>query len=89
MRRDGEPVARLWNAKSGKQVQLFKGHRAAVRAVAFAPTGRQVLTASDDGTMRLWNVASGLEVRRLTAHGSRALSGQLLPAELKNKSSSG
>jgi WD40 repeat protein len=42
--------------------------------VAFAATGRQILTASDDGTMRLWDVASGLEVRRLKGYGSRVLS---------------
>jgi len=33
--------------------------------VTFAPSGRQFLTASDDGTMRLWDVVSGLEVRCL------------------------
>jgi WD40 repeat protein len=42
--------------------------------VAFAPNGRQILTASDDGTMRLWDVPSGLEVRRLKGYSSRVLS---------------
>jgi WD40 repeat protein len=69
-----DPVARLWDTESGKQVRAFEGHQAPVRAVAFAPTGRQILTAGDDGTMRLWDVASGLEVRRLKGYGSRVLS---------------
>jgi hypothetical protein len=66
----------VWNAKVGvaKEVRTFEGHRAAVCAVAIAPTGRQVLSASDDGTMRLWDVASGLEVRRLKGYRSPALS---------------
>jgi WD40 repeat protein len=74
-----DPVARLWDTESGKQVRAFEGHRAPVRALTFAPTGRQVLTASDDGTMRLWDVASGLEVRRLKGYGSRVLSVALSP----------
>src|SRR5262249_14267274 len=45
-----DPVARLWDTESGKQVRAFEGHQAPVRAVAFAPTGRQILTAGDDGT---------------------------------------
>jgi WD40 repeat protein len=74
-----DPVARLWDTESGKQVRTFEGHQTPVRAVAFAPTGRQILTASDDGTMRLWDVASGLEVRRLKGYGSRVLSIALAP----------
>jgi WD40 repeat protein/tRNA A-37 threonylcarbamoyl transferase component Bud32 len=68
-----DPVARLWDTESGQLVRVFEGHKGPVRAVAFGPTGRQVLTASDDGTMRLWDVASGLEVRRLKGYDSRAL----------------
>jgi WD40 repeat protein len=72
-------VARLRDTESGKQVRAFEGHGAPVRAVAFAPTGRQVLTASDDGTMRLWDVASRLEVRRLKGYGSRVVCVALSP----------
>jgi WD40 repeat protein len=74
-----DPVARLWDTESGKQIRAFEGHQAPVRAVAFAPTGRQVLTAGDDGTMRLWDVASGLEVRRLKRYRSRVLCVALSP----------
>jgi hypothetical protein len=72
-------VAHLWDTESGKQMGTFKGHRGPVRAVAFAPTGRQILTASDDGTMRLWDVVSGLEVRRLKRSSSRVLCVALSP----------
>jgi serine/threonine-protein kinase len=74
-----DPVVHLRDAESGKEVRAFAGHRASVRAVAFAPTGRQILSASDDGTMRLWDVASGLEVRRLRGHRSRVLGVAISP----------
>jgi tetratricopeptide (TPR) repeat protein len=34
-------------------------HRAAVKAVAFSPDGKSVLTATYDGTARLWDPATG------------------------------
>jgi hypothetical protein len=34
-------------------------HQSLVRAVAFSPDGRTVLTGSDDNTARLWSVATG------------------------------
>jgi serine/threonine-protein kinase len=71
---EADPVVRLWDGESGKEVRAFEGHRAAVRAVAIAPTGRRVLSAGDDGTMRLWDVGSGLEVGRLKGYRSRVLS---------------
>jgi WD40 repeat protein len=74
-----DPVIRLWDAESGQEVRALGGHRAAVRAVAFALTGRRILSASDDGTMRLWDVASGLEVRRIKSYGSRVLAVALSP----------
>jgi hypothetical protein len=74
-----DSVVRLWDAELGKEVRALEGHRAAVRAVAFALTGRQVLSASDDGTMRLWDVASGLEVRRIKGYRSRVLGVALSP----------
>jgi Protein kinase domain/WD domain, G-beta repeat len=70
---DVDPAVRLWDAGSGQELRSFVGHRAAVRAVTFAPDCGQILSAGDDGTMRLWDLASGLEVRRLKRYGSRVL----------------
>jgi WD40 repeat protein len=36
-----------------------------VRAVAFLPNGRHVVSGSDDRTLRLWEAASGQEIARL------------------------
>src|SRR5262249_35047101 len=37
--------------------KTLRGHAGAVRAAAFDPTGRHVVTGGDDGTVRIWNVA--------------------------------
>jgi WD40 repeat protein len=46
-------------------------HLAAVSALAFAPDGKDLAAASDDGTVILWRVADGTEVRRFEGHRGR------------------
>jgi WD40 repeat protein len=56
---------RLWNTKTGEQIQRMEGHTDLVHAVAFSPDGRRALSGSWDGTVRIWDLASGQEVRSL------------------------
>jgi WD40 repeat protein len=41
---------------TGKELTLFKGHTGAVKALAFAPGGKALATASTDTTVLLWDV---------------------------------
>ena len=54
----------LWDAASGKEIRAFKGEFYIVAAVTFSRDGKQLVTASVDGT-RLWDLVSGREIRRL------------------------
>ena len=60
-------VVRLFDLKS-KESRLLRGHKGAVRSVAFAAHGKRLLSAGVDGTVRLWDVATGGEVYRFTGH---------------------
>lgn len=55
----GDPVARIWDTATGKQVRMFKGHSDWLRSVVFSPDGKLLATGSVDKTVRLWNVADG------------------------------
>jgi WD40 repeat protein len=59
------PASRIWNLETGDMRKL-RAHSLAVVRVAFAASGKQLVTASVDGTVRLWPVGLGEpEVTRL------------------------
>ena len=48
-------TARVWDGRTGNQLSQPLLHDGGVRDVVFDPTGRLLITASDDGTARIWN----------------------------------
>jgi WD40 repeat protein len=63
-----DQTARLWEAETGGEITVRRGHQGEVFSAAFAPDGRLVVTASRDGTVRLWDVETGREVALLRGH---------------------
>ena len=49
-------------------VRTLVGHQSAVHAVAFIANGKQLASASQDGTIRIWDAASGKLVTILRGH---------------------
>jgi len=56
------------NANVAVFPQLGHTYGTSVRSVAFSPDGKQILSSSDDGTVKLWDIASGREIRTFLGH---------------------
>jgi WD40 repeat protein len=63
-----EDTATVWDAVTGKQVAILKGHQKPVWYAAYVPDGSGIVTVSADGTARLWNAETGAQIRVFTGH---------------------
>lgn len=58
----------LWHLPTGKLVRRLQPDKEHVRALAFAPDGKMLALAGNDGVLRLWNVERGIMAQRLKGH---------------------
>ncbi|KAH7308785.1 WD40-repeat-containing domain protein [Rhexocercosporidium sp. MPI-PUGE-AT-0058] len=49
-------------------LQTLEGHSRAVTSVAFSPDGKQVVSGSQDDTVRLWDAITGAAIQTLEGH---------------------
>ncbi|KFY27130.1 hypothetical protein V491_01015 [Pseudogymnoascus sp. VKM F-3775] len=57
-------VQKNWNAA----LQTLEGHSHWVTSVAFSPDGKQVVSGSNDKTVRLWDATTGAALQTLEGH---------------------
>ncbi len=55
---------RIWDVRSGRQLQVLRGHGLAVLAVAFGADGKSVTSASSDA-IKVWDASTGKELRSM------------------------
>jgi eukaryotic-like serine/threonine-protein kinase len=58
-------AARIWDANTGKELTMLKGHDAQITSAEFSSDGKRLLTASLDQTARIWDVATGQQLQRI------------------------
>jgi phenylacetate-coenzyme A ligase PaaK-like adenylate-forming protein len=63
-----DDTVRLWDACSGRQLGVLKGHTKPVVALYFCPDAKTLVSGSLDGTLRVWHAWSGRQVTTLTGH---------------------
>jgi len=60
--------ARIWDAATGREIVVLRGHDGPVASAAFSLDGSRILTASEDKSARIWDAASGRELAKETPH---------------------
>jgi WD40 repeat protein/serine/threonine protein kinase len=62
-----EATVKVWEAATGREAAVLRGHAGPVAGVTFCGSGL-VVTAGFDQTVRVWDAATGKELRRLEGH---------------------
>jgi WD40 repeat protein len=52
-----EDEVRLWDARTGRLLRTFKGHRGDITSLAFSPDGASLISASRDTTALVWDLS--------------------------------
>jgi WD40 repeat protein len=49
-------LIKLWDASDGRVLGIAEGHIGEIQSFTFSPDGKEMASASDDGTMKIWSV---------------------------------
>jgi hypothetical protein len=64
----GQNAAQVRDANDGRIRFLLKGHTHPAYGAAISPDGKQIVTASEDSTLKVWDARTGRELRTLKGH---------------------
>jgi WD40 repeat protein/serine/threonine protein kinase len=53
---------KIWDARTGRQLDSLTGNLGQVWDLAFSPDGARLATSSSDGTVRLWDARTGAQI---------------------------
>ncbi|KAJ5916862.1 hypothetical protein N7504_000877 [Penicillium tannophilum] len=73
---------KLWDAKTGKELQTLNGHHGPVSSIAFSLDSQMMASGSYDGTIKLWDAKTGRELQTLEGHSGRVNSVAFSPDSL-------
>ncbi len=72
-------TAKIWDARTGKELVNLTGHSSQVQSVAVFPDGQRVVTGSADKTARIWDARTGKELVALMGHSEGITSVAVFP----------
>ncbi|KAF9199480.1 hypothetical protein BGZ49_010385 [Haplosporangium sp. Z 27] len=78
--KDISKQVQLWDIETGKCRRILS-ENAAVRSIAFSPTGNRIASGSLDNTVRIWDIEAGVCLQVLSGHSSWAQSLAFSPNE--------
>jgi WD40 repeat protein len=58
----------IFDIETSKVVWKLTGHKDRVKAIAFSPDCRRLISGSSDKTIKVWDVESGWEIKTMTNH---------------------
>lgn len=61
-------IIRLWNIVTGMQIQTFEGHSLDINCLSASQSKPQLVSASDDGTVRVWDTEKAKCLFTLKSH---------------------
>jgi WD40 repeat protein len=61
---------KVWDVRTGEELQTFRGHSGDVYTVAFSPhdAGRWIASGSEDSTVKVWDSQTGDQVLSFRGH---------------------
>jgi len=63
-----DKTVRVWDASTGTEVMILRGHEMVVRSVDVSPDGKRIVSGSADKTIKVWDASTGAEVMTLRGH---------------------
>jgi WD40 repeat protein/tRNA A-37 threonylcarbamoyl transferase component Bud32 len=72
-------TARVWDADTGQELTVLRGHEGPVGAAHFSPDGKWIVTAALDKTARIWEARTGKAVQVLRGHSGAVSSAAFSP----------
>jgi WD40 repeat protein len=68
-----DKTLRVWDAQTGKELAVLKGHSSYVYSVAFSPDGAHIVSGSHDKTVRVWDAQTGKDRGVASEQGSDSI----------------
>jgi eukaryotic-like serine/threonine-protein kinase len=66
---NSDKTARAYDARSGTELYVLRGHGDLLTSASFSPDSTRIVTSSNDGTARVWDAKDGTELLMLKGHG--------------------